>query len=113
MSDLVMPSSGHQALSGLLMAIRAIFTLSALTAAPGALGRILVRAKPEEGRLAKLAVGGPLRVGELRDELRADPGRVPHRRRGVERRLFRWPPPQLGPARLRRLRAKAGPVPCA
>src|SRR5256885_2355674 len=108
MSDLVMPSSGHQALSGLLMAIPAIFTVSALTAAPGALGRILVCAKPEEGRLAKLAVGGPLRVGELRDELRANPGRVPHRRRGIERRLFGAQPLELGRERVERFLRKAG-----
>src|SRR5438046_7899986 len=54
MSDFVIPSSGHQTLSGLLMATPATLTASALTVPPGAFGRVLVGAEPEERRLTEL-----------------------------------------------------------
>src|SRR5205814_6740412 len=95
MSDFVIPSSGHQTLSGLLMATPATLHASALTVAPGAVGRVLVGAEREERRLTELAVGGPLRVHELGDELRPDPGRVLHARRWVERPLLRAQPLEL------------------
>src|SRR2546428_11863573 len=85
MSDLVMPSSGHHTLSGLLMATPATLIGSTLTVAPGALGRVLVGAKTEERRLAQLAVRGPLGVCELRHELRPNPIGVTDRRWGVGR----------------------------
>src|SRR5882672_9036725 len=108
MSDLVMPSSGHQTLSGLLMAIPAIFTTSPLTVPPGALGRVLVGAQPEERGLTKLAVGGPLRVDELGNELGPHPGRVFHARRGIERRLLRAQPLELCRQHVERLLREAG-----
>src|SRR5438445_12529606 len=97
MSALVIPSSGHQTLSGLLMATPATLTASALTVPPSAFGRVLVGAEPEERRLTKLAVGGPLRVHELGGELRPQPGRVFHSRPGIEWRLLRPPPFGLHP----------------
>src|SRR2546427_6824154 len=109
MSDLVMPSSGHHTLSGLLMATPATLIGSTLTVAPSALGRVLVGAKTEERRLAQLAVRGPLGVCELRHELRPNPIGVTDRRWRVETgigspeapQLFREPlagPPGEGPA---------------
>src|SRR5713226_7635973 len=86
MSSLVMPSSGHHTFVGLLIVTPATRTASALTRAPGALPRILVRAQPEERGLAKLAVGGPLGVRELRDEPGPHPCGLPDLRRRVERR---------------------------
>src|SRR5438094_10638080 len=62
------------------MATPAILTASALTVPPRAFGRVLVRTKTEERGLSELPVGGPLRVDELRDEPRAHPGRIAHRR---------------------------------
>src|SRR5256712_13986837 len=88
MSDLVMPSSGHHTLSGLLMATPATLIGSTLTAAPGALGRVLVGAKTEERRLAQLAVRGPLGVCELRHELRPNPIGVTDRRGGGARGVW-------------------------
>src|SRR5438105_3171618 len=69
------------------MATPAILTASALTVPPRAFGRVLVRTKTEERGLSELPVGGPFRVHELRDELRAHPGRVAHRRSRIERRF--------------------------
>src|SRR2546428_8492672 len=83
-----MPSSGHQTLSGLLIVTPAMRTGLALTLAPGALGRILVGPQSEERRLTELVVGRPLRIGDLRDQLWADPDRVAHGRRRVERRAI-------------------------
>src|SRR5438105_6270935 len=71
------------------MATPAILTASALTVTPGALRRVLVRAKTEERGLPQPPVGGPLRVGELCDEPRAHPGRVAHRRWRIERGFVR------------------------
>src|SRR5947209_7495398 len=81
-----MPSSGHQTLSGLLIVTPATRTALAFTLAPGAFGRALVRPQSEERGLPKLVAGGPLGVGDLCDELRADPDRVAHAGRGVEGR---------------------------
>src|SRR5437899_3188125 len=83
-----MPASGHQTLSGLLIVTPAKRTGLALTLAPGALGRILVGPQSEERRLTELVVGRPLRIGDLRDQLWADPDRVAHGRRRVERRAI-------------------------
>src|SRR5207244_1124936 len=69
------------------MATPAILTASALTVPPRAFGRVLVRTKTEERGLSELPVGGPLRVQELRDELRPHPGRVARRR--IEGRFVR------------------------
>src|SRR2546428_9921306 len=107
MSALVIPSSGHQTLSGLLMATPATLTASALTVPPSAFGRVLVGAEPEERRLTKLAVGGPLRVHELGDELRLHPGRVFHARRGIEWRLLRPQPLELCREHVERLLREA------
>src|SRR2546430_3260422 len=94
MSALVMPSSGHHTLSGLLMATPAILTTSALTAAPGALRWFFVGAEAKERRLAELAVRGPLGVRELGYELRPNPRGVTDRRGGVQRAVVRPPPLQ-------------------
>src|SRR5438552_9738233 len=69
------------------MATPAILTASALRVAPRAFGRGLVCTKTEERGLSALPVGGPFRVHELRDESRAHPGRVAHRRWRIERRF--------------------------
>src|SRR2546430_7700887 len=94
MSALVMPSSGHHTLSGLLMTTPAILTTSALTAAPGALRWFFVGAEAKERRLAELAVRGPLGVRELGYELRPNPRGVTDRRWGGERRFVPPPPPE-------------------
>src|SRR5688500_18114417 len=52
---------------------------------PSAFSRVLVRAQSEERRLAQLPVGGPLRVGNLRDEPRPYPARITQAGRGIER----------------------------
>src|SRR5438093_2163263 len=104
-----MPSSGHQILSGLVMVTPAISTASALTAAPRALDRRFVGAQSEERGLAKLSIGGPLGVHELRDKLRAYPGRVFHARRRVEGRLLRAQRLELCREHGERLVGEAGP----
>src|SRR2546430_2801710 len=104
-----MPSSGHHTFVGLLIATPATRTASALTRAPGAFGRSLVRAQPEERPLAKLAVGGPLGVGELRDEPRPHPCRPADPRRRVERRAVRAEPRELRGERRERLPRIPGP----
>src|SRR5256885_10817862 len=109
MSDFVIPSSGHQTLSGLLMATPATLTASALTVPPGAFERILVGAEPKERRLTELAVGGPLRVHELGDELRPHPGRVLHARRWIEGRLLRAQPLEFHREHVERFPREAGP----
>src|SRR5467141_47475 len=103
-----MPSSGHQTLSGLLIATPATFTTSALTVPPGAFGRVLVGAEPEKRRLTKLAVGGPLRVHKLGHELGPHPGRVFHARRWIERRLLCAQPLELCRQHVERLLREAG-----
>src|SRR5436853_4249794 len=95
MSALVMPSSGHHTLSGLLMTTPAILTTSALTAAPRALRWFFVGAEAKERRLAELAVGGPLGVRELGYELRPNPRGVTDRRWRIERRFVRPQPLEL------------------
>src|SRR5581483_3642247 len=62
---------------------------------PGDLARALVGAQAEECGLAQLPIRGPLRVRELRDELRPHPGHVAHARRGIERRRVGTERPQL------------------
>src|SRR2546430_4030562 len=109
MSDFVIPSSGHQTLSGLLMATPVTLTASALTVPPGAFERILVGAEPEERRLTELPVCGPLRVHELGDELRPHPGCVLHARRRIEGRLLRAQPLELRREHVERLLSEAGP----
>src|SRR3982074_2713104 len=108
MSDLVIPSSGHQTLSGLLIATPATLMASALTVPPGALRRILAPAPTEERRLRKLAVGGPLGVDELCDELRPYPGRIFHARRRIEGWRLRSEPHELCRQHLERLLREAG-----
>src|SRR6266513_2636234 len=109
MSDFVIPSSGHQTLSGLLMATPATLTASALTVPPGAFGRVLVGAEPEKRRLTELAVGGPLRVHELGDELGPHPGRVLHARHWIEGRLLRTQPLEFGREHVERFLGEARP----
>src|SRR6266550_1926916 len=108
MSDLVIPSSGHQTFSGLLIATPATFTDSALTVPPRALRRILVGAQTEERRLTKLAVGGPLGVDELGHELRPHPGRIFHARRWIEGGRLRSEPHELYRQHVEGLLRKAG-----
>src|SRR2546430_1255229 len=108
MSDLVIPSSGHQTLSGLLIATPATFTDSALTVPPRALRRILVGAQTEERRLTKLAVGGPLGVDELCHELRPHPGRIFHARCWIEGWRLRSKPHELYRQHVEGLLRKAG-----
>src|SRR5439155_270220 len=108
MSALVMPSSGHHTLSGLLIATPAIFPALALTLAPGDLRRVLIGAKAEERRLAQLAVSGPLGICELRDELRPDPGRVAYAWRRIERRTLGSKAVQLRGEDVQRLLREAG-----
>src|SRR6267143_743501 len=108
MSDLVIPSSGHQTLSGLLIVTPATLMASALTVPPGALRRILVAAQAEERRLTKLAVVGPLGVDELGDELRPHPGRIFHAWRRIEGWPLRSEPHELWRQHVEGLLREAG-----
>src|SRR5438093_154778 len=103
-----MPSSGHQTLSGLLMVTPATLTGSALTRAPGALGRVFVGAQPEECGLTEHSVGGPFGVHDLADELRPHPRCVTHARRRIEGRGIHPPALELRRKRHERLLREAG-----
>src|ERR1700730_5769244 len=109
MSDFVIPSSGHHTLSGLLIATPATLTVSALTIAPRALARRFVGAESEERRLTELPVGGPLRVDELRDEIRTHPRGVAHSRRRIKRRRVRVQRHELSRQLVERLFGEPGP----
>src|SRR2546425_2690794 len=107
-SALVMPSSGHHTLSGLLIATPAIFPALALTLAPDALRGILVRPEAQERGLAELSIRRPLGVCELRDELRPDPGRVAYAWRRIERRTLGSKALELRGEHAQRLLREAG-----